>query len=85
MKRYRDYSEDDSRVIFSQIAEDAIISEAARDGVVLGWRTDAPQDFQERMKAILGGYDDLIDGYNSLMPSCHQISLDDVEEGNWGG
>ncbi|KAB5516149.1 hypothetical protein DKX38_026797 [Salix brachista] len=118
MKRYRDYSEDDIRFIFSQqppqevdpfinyvkkvkarfqhdqpekkirtlirIAEDAIISEAAPDGVVLGWRIDAPQDFQARMKAILGGCNDLIDGYNSLMPSCHQISLDDVEEKETG-
>ncbi|KAJ6683653.1 hypothetical protein OIU85_007352 [Salix viminalis] len=118
MKRYRDYSEDDIRFIFSQqppqevdpfinfvkkvkarfqhdqpdkkirtlirIAEDAIISEAAPDGVVLGWRIDAPQDFQARMKAILGGCDDLIDGFNSLMPSCHQISLDDVEEKETG-
>ncbi|KAJ6370223.1 hypothetical protein OIU76_028489 [Salix suchowensis] len=118
MKRYRDYSEDDIRFIFSQqppqevdpfinfvkkvkarfqhdqpetkirtlirIAEDAIISEAAPDGVVLGWRVDAPQDFQARMKAILGGCNDLIDGYNSLMPSCHQISLDDVEEKETG-
>ncbi|KAJ6420818.1 hypothetical protein OIU84_028230 [Salix udensis] len=118
MKRYRDYSEDDIRFIFSQqppqevdpfidfvkkvkarfqhdqpdkkirtlirIAEDAIISEAAPDGVVSGWRIDAPQDFRARMKVILGGCNDLIDGYNSLMPSCHQISLDDVEEKETG-
>jgi paired amphipathic helix protein Sin3a len=63
-----------------RIAEDAIISEAARDGAVAG----TPQDFQERIKAILGGYNDLIDGYNSLMPPCHQISLDDVEKKETG-